>query len=91
LKLDRLLLTVLERRPMDDRDHFGNKRLDLAGPLLGNLFRQLFKKLTKDIKISAQKAIDSRKEVELRVIVKQETVSRRLKVQPNRTEPSNSN
>jgi DNA-directed RNA polymerase II subunit RPB2 len=76
---------------MDDRDHFGNKRLDLAGPLLGNLFRQLFKKLTKDIKISAQKAIDSRKEVELRVIVKQETVSRRLKVQPNRTEPSNSN
>ena len=64
---------------MDDRDHFGNKRLDLAGPLLGNLFRQLFKKLTKDVKIYAQKALDSNKEIDLRVAVKPETISRRLK------------
>jgi DNA-directed RNA polymerase beta subunit len=35
---------------MDDRDHYGNKRLDLAGPLLGTLFRQLFKRLSKDVK-----------------------------------------
>ena len=27
------LLTALERRELDDRDHFGKKRLDLAGPL----------------------------------------------------------
>ena len=27
----------------DDRDHYGNKRLDLGGPLLANLFRQLFR------------------------------------------------
>ncbi|TXG47387.1 hypothetical protein EZV62_026681 [Acer yangbiense] len=26
----------------DDRDHFGNKRLDLAGPLLGSLFGMLY-------------------------------------------------
>ncbi|PPQ63770.1 hypothetical protein CVT24_004312 [Panaeolus cyanescens] len=30
----RLLLAALERRELDDRDHFGKKRLDLAGPLL---------------------------------------------------------
>lgn len=45
----RLLLAVLERREIDDRDHFGRKRLDLAGPLLGSLFRMLFRKLTKDV------------------------------------------
>lgn len=32
----------------DDRDHYGNKRVDLAGPLLASLFRQLFKALVKD-------------------------------------------
>lgn len=51
----RLLLAALERRPLDDRDHYGNKRLDLAGPLLGGLFRQLFKKLTKDVRGYLQK------------------------------------
>jgi len=51
----RLLLAALSKRPLDDRDHYGNKRLDLAGPLLGSLFRQLFKKLTKDVKTYLQK------------------------------------
>lgn len=46
----RLLLAALDRRPCDDRDHYGNKRLDLAGPLLSGLFRQLFRKLTKDVR-----------------------------------------
>lgn len=31
----RLLLCALGRRNQDDRDHFGNKRMDLAGPLIG--------------------------------------------------------
>ena len=47
--IHRLLLAALERRELDDRDHFGKKRLDLAGPLLSNLFRMLFRKLTKDV------------------------------------------
>ena len=51
----RLLLSVLERRATDDRDHYGNKRLDLAGPLLRGLFRQLLRKLTKDAKNYLQK------------------------------------
>ncbi|KAJ9127156.1 DNA-dependent RNA polymerase II [Naganishia onofrii] len=45
----RLILAKLERRDLDDRDHFGKKRLDLAGPLLANLFRLLFRKFTRDI------------------------------------------
>ncbi len=37
----RLLLAAIGRREVDDRDHYGNKRLDLAGPLLAFLFRGL--------------------------------------------------
>lgn len=51
----RLLLASLERRELDDRDHFGAKRLDLAGPLLAALFRMLFRKLTKDVYRHLQK------------------------------------
>jgi len=47
--IHRLLLAALERRELDDRDHFGKKRLDLAGPLLQGLFRMLFRKMTKDV------------------------------------------
>jgi DNA-directed RNA polymerase II subunit RPB2 len=55
--IHRLLLAALERRDLDDRDHFGKKRLDLAGALLGGLFRMLFKKLTKDVGKYLQKVI----------------------------------
>jgi DNA-directed RNA polymerase II subunit RPB2 len=51
----RLILAKLERRDLDDRDHFGKKRLDLAGPLLANLFRLLFRKFTRDIYRHLQK------------------------------------
>ncbi|WAR21447.1 RPB2-like protein [Mya arenaria] len=45
----RLLLAALGRREEDDRDHYGNKRLDLAGPLLAFLFRGLFRNLMKEV------------------------------------------
>ena len=44
----KLLMCRLGRSDEDDRDHFGKKRLDLAGPLLGGLFRTLLRKLEKD-------------------------------------------
>ena len=49
---------ALGRREEDDRDHYANKRLDLGGPLLAGLFRQLFRKLTKDVRGYVQKCVD---------------------------------
>ena len=72
-------MAVLNRRPLDDRDHYGNKRLDLAGPLLGSLFRQLFKKLTKDVKTYIQKSIDSGGEFNLARAVRPKTITNGLK------------
>ncbi|CAG9460853.1 unnamed protein product [Pedinophyceae sp. YPF-701] len=43
----RLLLVELGRRAEDDRDHYGNKRLDLAGPLFARLFETLYRKMMK--------------------------------------------
>lgn len=54
----KLLMCALERADEDDRDHFGNKRMDLAGPLLTLLFRTLFRKLTNDVQLYLQKCLD---------------------------------
>ena len=54
----RLLSCFLGRRQTDDRDHYGNKRLDLAGPLLSSLFRRLFGILHDDIRKRLQKNMD---------------------------------
>lgn len=37
-------------RPYNDRDHYGNKRVDTSGPLLTQLFRNHFIKLLSDIR-----------------------------------------
>ena len=35
-----------------------NKRLDLGGPLLAGLFRNLFRKVVKDVRGAVQRAVD---------------------------------
>ncbi|RPD82395.1 DNA-dependent RNA polymerase II second largest subunit [Lentinus tigrinus ALCF2SS1-7] len=77
--IHRLLLAALERRDLDDRDHFGKKRLDLAGPLLANLFRMLFRKLTKDVYRYLQKCVETHKEFNLSLAVKHNTITNGLK------------
>ena len=73
------MLVALKRRKEDDRDHYANKRLDLGGPLLAQLFRQLFRKLVKDVKMYVQKCVDNGKEINLPFAVKTGTISKGLK------------
>ncbi|KZV46369.1 hypothetical protein F511_07921 [Dorcoceras hygrometricum] len=74
-----LLLCALGRRPEDDRDHYANKRLDLAGPLLGGLFRTLFRKLVRDVRSHVQKCVDNGKDVNLQLAIKAKTITSGLK------------
>jgi DNA-directed RNA polymerase II subunit RPB2 len=46
---NKLLQTSFGWRKSDDRDSYLNKRLDLTGTLLNNLFRNYFNKLVKDM------------------------------------------
>ncbi|KAK2451642.1 DNA-directed RNA polymerase II subunit RPB2 [Trifolium repens] len=73
--IHRLLLCALGRSAEDDRDHYGNKRLDLAGPLLGGLFRGLFRKLTTDVRGYVQKCVDNGKDVNLQFAIKAKTIT----------------
>jgi len=47
--INQLLLTSYGWRKIDDRDSYKNKRIDLAGTLINNLFRNYFNKLVKDM------------------------------------------
>ena len=59
----------------DDRDHYGNKRLDLAGPLLAFLFRGLFRNLSKEMRMYAQKFIDKGRDFNLELAIKTRIIS----------------
>lgn len=77
--VNRLLLCALDRKGQDDRDHFGKKRLDLAGPLLANLFRILFRKLTRDIYRYMQRSVETGADFNLKIAVKAQTITSGLK------------
>jgi DNA-directed RNA polymerase beta subunit len=54
----RLLWINMKRLPIDDRDGYSNKRVDLPGFLMASLFRSYFvNKMVKDIKTSLSKEI----------------------------------
>lgn len=74
-----LCLVALQRRELDDRDHFGKKRLDLAGPLLAGLFRMLFRKMMTDVGRFLQKSIDSNREFNPQLAVKSSTITNGLR------------
>jgi len=75
----KLLACKLGRSEEDDRDHFGKKRLDLAGPLLGSLFRILFRKLTLDVRKHLQRCLDEGKHFNIGAAIKSNHISDGLK------------
>jgi len=75
----KLLMCKLGRADEDDRDHFGKKRLDLAGPLLGGLFRVLFSKLTKDVRKHLQRCLDEGKHFNIGAAIKSNHITDGLK------------
>lgn len=65
--VNRLLHASLGRSTEDDRDHYGKKRLDMAGTLLAGLFRQLFRQFVDDMTKHIKKEIkdSNRKDINL--------------------------
>jgi DNA-directed RNA polymerase beta subunit len=57
--VNKLLRCYLGLHPLDDRDSYVNKRVDTPGVLLGNLFRQYYGKLVKDMRNMLQKEVGS--------------------------------
>ena len=75
----KLLQCALGRRDVDDRDHFGKKRLDLAGPLLAKLFRNLIRKMTNELMGYLKRCIDQNKQFDIRVGMRHQSMTSGLK------------
>jgi DNA-directed RNA polymerase subunit B len=68
----------LRRRMTDDKDHFKNKRLKLAGPLLADLFRVAFRNLCRDIKYQLERMGFKRQMITVSAAVRPGIISERL-------------
>ncbi|KAI0880697.1 DNA-dependent RNA polymerase II beta subunit [Annulohypoxylon maeteangense] len=75
----KLLQCSLGRRDTDDRDHFGKKRLDLAGPLLAKLFRNIIRRLVQEITQHLKRCIDGNKRFQIELAAKPAIITNGLK------------
>eukprot|EP01094_Clydonella_sp_ATCC50884_P009311 TRINITY_DN1882_c0_g1_i3.p1 TRINITY_DN1882_c0_g1~~TRINITY_DN1882_c0_g1_i3.p1 ORF type:complete len:1164 (-),score=390.94 TRINITY_DN1882_c0_g1_i3:341-3781(-) len=57
----RVIMAVNDEAYLDDKDYYGNKRLELAGELLSLLFEDLFKTFNANLKRSAKKSLTQSK------------------------------
>jgi DNA-directed RNA polymerase subunit B len=75
---NRVIELKLGKRKADDKDHFKNKRLKLAGPLLADLFRIAFRNLTRDIKYQLERMGVKRQLLTVSIAVRPGIVTERL-------------
>ncbi|MHC1567360.1 MAG: DNA-directed RNA polymerase subunit B, partial [Candidatus Syntropharchaeia archaeon] len=69
---------ALGRRKEDDKDHYANKRLKLAGDLMEDLFRVAFNRLTRDIKYQLERANMRNRELNVQTAVRSDVLTERL-------------
>lgn len=53
----RVIQAQSDKKALDDRDYYGNKRLELAGSLLSLMFEDVFKRFNWELKAIADKTI----------------------------------
>ncbi|UCD27152.1 MAG: DNA-directed RNA polymerase subunit B'', partial [Candidatus Bathyarchaeota archaeon] len=75
----RVIELKLGRKKPDDKDHFKNKRLKLAGPLLADLFRIAFRNLCRDIKYQLERMGIKRQMITVSAAVRPGIITDRLK------------
>ncbi|MEM3402409.1 MAG: DNA-directed RNA polymerase subunit B [Candidatus Hadarchaeales archaeon] len=70
---------ALGKREADDKDHYANKRLKLAGDLLESIFRIAFLNLVRDIKYQLERAYSRGKELDLTTAVRADVLIERIR------------
>ena len=77
LMVRRVIEAQGDDKSIDDRDYYGNKRLELAGSLLSLLFEDLFKRLNWELKNIADKNIPKVKAAQFDIIkhIRSDTIS----------------
>jgi DNA-directed RNA polymerase II subunit RPB2 len=77
--VDKLLEAALGRYKEDDRDHYGKKRMDMAGSLFAGLFRHLFRKFAKETQDILKKSVDQHKDMNLQLSLRNKTITHGLR------------
>ena len=75
----RLIELVLGRREPDDRDHYGNRRLRLAGDLLAQLFRVAFRQYVEELRSSLERTTIRLGRINIRALVRPDIVTERIR------------
>jgi DNA-directed RNA polymerase subunit B len=75
----RVIELKLGIRVVDDKDHFKNKRLKLAGPLLSDLFRIAFRNLCRDVKYQLERMGLKKRMTSVSIAVRPGIISDKLK------------
>ncbi len=80
--LGRVARTILElsldRRREDDKDHYANKRLKLAGDLMEDLFRVAFANVIKDLKYQLERSYARHRELKISSAIRPDLLTQRL-------------
>lgn len=75
----KILELALNMRKPDDKDHYANKRLKLAGDLFASLFRVAFNNLTRDIKYQLERTAVRSRRPSIKTAVRADVISERIR------------
>lgn len=75
----RVLELSLGRRQPDDKDHYANKRILLAGDLIAIVFRVAFRTLVNDIRQNLERIRARGKKINLKMIIRTDIITNRLR------------
>jgi DNA-directed RNA polymerase subunit B" len=67
------------KRPEDDKDHYGNKRIKIAGRLIEQLFRYAMGYFVKDVKYQIERAQTRRRKLQLKTLVRPNALTKRIR------------
>ncbi|MDG6225768.1 MAG: DNA-directed RNA polymerase subunit B [Candidatus Thermoplasmatota archaeon] len=80
--LGRIARSVLElklkQRDPDDKDHYANKRISLAGDLMEDLFRVAFTSLMKDLKYQLERTITRKRKLRVGSSIRPDVLTQRI-------------
>jgi len=77
--VERVIELALGRREVDDKDHYGNKRLKLSGEMLESIFRVALANLIKDIKYQLERSYARGRELNLRTAARSDLLTEHIK------------
>jgi len=77
--LERAIYVASKKINSDDRDHYMNKRVKLAGELMQELFRYAFQFLIKDVTYQVERSVARGRRVTARTVIRPDALSDRIK------------